>query len=109
MHGVFRIMKDFLQGIFATIAFITISFIGLVLAFTFIFTLLVGVAVLYVVNRIRGKSFSAQQFWQEHRNRARTKTQNFTARYRNKYRSESDNFTRPPESEVTDVEFREIK
>ncbi|MDO5666938.1 MAG: hypothetical protein Q4G44_03840 [Alcaligenaceae bacterium] len=102
-------MKDLFRGIFATIAFITISFIGLVLAFTFIFTLLVGVAVLYVINRIRGKSFSPQQFWHEHRARARAKTQDFTTRYRNKYTSGSDNFTRPTESEVTDVEFHEIK
>lgn len=102
-------MKDIFQGIFATIAFITISFIGLVLAFTFIFTLLIGVGVLYVVNRLRGKSFSVQQFWQEHRARARAKTQGFTSRYRDKYKSGSTNFTRPPESEVTDVEFQEIK
>ncbi|WP_432785527.1 hypothetical protein AAEX37_02335 [Oligella sp. MSHR50489EDL] len=102
-------MKNIFQSILATIAFITITFIGLVLAFTFIFTILIGAAVLYIVNRIRGKSFSARQFWQEQRQRAGKKTQDFTARYRYKYSGRSDNFTRSPESEVTDVEFREIR
>lgn len=109
MHGVFRIMKDFLQRIFATIAFITISVISLILAFTFVFILLIGVAVFYITNRLRGKSFSAKQFWQKHSTRARNKTQHFKTHYQSKYQSRNDNFTRPPDSEVTDVEFKEIK
>ncbi len=102
-------MKNFFQSLLANIAFITITLIGLVLAFTFIFTLLIGVAALYIINRLRGKSFSARQFWHEHRQRARTRTAIFTSRYQYKYGRQSDNFTRPPESEITDVEFREIR
>lgn len=102
-------MKDIFQRVFATIAFIAISVISLILAFTFIFILLIGVAIFYIVNRFRGNSFSAKQFWQEHSTRARSKTQHFKTHYQNKYRSQTDNFTRPPESEVTDVEFRELK
>lgn len=109
MHGVFRTMKDFIQRIFATIAFITISLVSLVLALTFIFILLIGVATLYVINRIRGKSFSPQKFWREQSSRARHKTQSFKTHYQSKYQRRADDFTRPPESEVTDVEFREIK
>lgn len=102
-------MKDSIQRIFATIAFIAISVISLILAFTFIFILFIGVAIFYIVNRLRGKSFSPKQFWQEHSSRARSKTQNFKTHYQNKYQSRSDDFTRPPESEVTDVDFKEIK
>ena len=87
-------MKDLFQRIFATITFITISFFSLVLAFSFVFILLIGVGIFYIINRLRGRSFSAQQFWQEHRTRARTKTQDFTARYRNKYTGGASNFTR---------------
>ena len=102
-------MKDIFQRVFATIAFIAISVISLILAFTFIFILLIGVGIFYIVNRLRGKSFSAKQFWQEHSSRARSKTQHFKTHYQSKYQSQSGEFTRPPESEVTDVEFRELK
>lgn len=102
-------MKVFLQRIFATIAFISISVISLILAFTFIFILVIGMTIFYIINRLRGKSFSAKQYWQEHSTRARSKTQHFKTHYQSKYQSQSDNLTRPPESEVTDVDFREIK
>lgn len=102
-------MKETIQRILAAIAFVLISIMSLVLALSFVFALLIGVAIFFIVSRFRGRSFSAKQFWQEHSARARSTTQNFKTRYRSKYANHSGYFTRPAEADVTDVEFREIK
>ena len=96
-------MQDFLGNLFRGILFITLTIAGLVLTFFFIAFAVLVLGVLYIVSLVRGKQFSASDYWQQTRQRAQQTQSQFNGRFK------QPSYSRRKPEDVTDVEIREIK
>jgi len=88
-------MLYMIQRLLRLVAFVFFALIGLVMAFVFIASTMVAVAILVVVARLRGKTFSAKEYWQ-----ARSA--------RRKPILKSGSFSTKGNTDVTDVKARDI-
>lgn len=96
-------MQDFLGNLFRGILFITLTIAGLVLTFFFIAFAIVVLGVLYIVSLVRGRQFSAADYWQQTRQRAQHTQSQFNERFK------QPSYSRRRQEDVTDVEIRELK
>jgi hypothetical protein len=56
-------MLILLQRLVQLVVFVVIALVGLVMATVFVASTIVAVMILVVVARLRGKSFSAKEYW----------------------------------------------
>ncbi|WP_028357604.1 hypothetical protein [Brackiella oedipodis] len=97
-------MSEFLQRLLQAIVFFVVTLIGLTMAFIFIISAVIAVAILFVVNKLRGKPFSAQSYWQKTRHKAK-QTSHFGERFKHK----DQRIKTIDPSKVTDVDLHEIR
>ncbi|NLY64600.1 MAG: hypothetical protein GX070_06570 [Alcaligenaceae bacterium] len=95
-------MKDFLDSILKTVLFVTLTIVGLCMAFIFMLSTAIALGVMYIVARVRGQRFSAGQFWTQSRSKARQTQTDFQSKFTKQKFVKQTN-------DVTDVEMREIK
>ena len=88
-------MLFLIQRLLRLVAFVFIALIGVFMAFVFIGSTIVAVAILAVVARLRGKTFSAKEYWM-----ARSA--------RRKPIVKSGSFSTKDSANVTDVKARDI-
>ncbi|MEI8401490.1 MAG: hypothetical protein WCG12_11855 [Alcaligenaceae bacterium] len=88
-------MLFMLQRLLRLVAFVFIALIGMVMAAVFVASTIVAVAILVVVARLRGKTFSAKDYWM-----ARSA--------RRKPIAKSGSFSTKNGTDVTDVKARDI-
>jgi len=81
-----------LNKIFRTLLLVVAGMIGLFMALVFTFSTIIAIAILYVVSRFRGRSFSVQEYWTARQARSKS---TFTARVRSR-------------NDITDIEARDI-
>jgi hypothetical protein len=53
-----------IQRLLRLIAFVFVALVGMFMALIFVASTIVAVAILVVVARLRGKTFSAKEYWQ---------------------------------------------
>jgi hypothetical protein len=85
-------MLELISRLLRTLAIGLIALIGLLLAFVFTFSTLIAIGILFVAAKLRGKRFSAQEYWTS---RQSNRKPLFSARH-------------PSHDKVTDVEARDI-
>jgi len=56
-------MIDFLSRLFRYVALGLVALIGLGMALIFTFSTIIAVAILFLVARLRGRTFSVQEYW----------------------------------------------
>jgi hypothetical protein len=88
-------MLSLLQQLLRLAAFVFVGFIGLFMALVFIGSTVVAIAILTVLARLRGKNFSAKEYWQ-------------TRRTRRKPLAKSGSFSTKDTTNVTDVKARDV-
>jgi hypothetical protein len=88
-------MRFLLQRLVRLVAFVFIALIGMVMAVVFVASTIVAVAILVVAARLRGKTFSAKDYWM-----ARSA--------RRKPILKSGAFSTKDSADVTDVKARDI-
>ena len=88
-------MLFLIQRLLRLVAFVFIAIIGMVMAVVFIGSTIVAVTILIVVARLRGKPFSAKEYWSERR-------------ARRKPILKSESFATKGNDDVTDVKARDI-
>ena len=84
-----------IQRLLRLVALVLFAFIGMVMAFVFIGSTVVAVAILVVVARLRGKPFSAKEYWAARRTRSQPSAKN-------------GSFSTKNGADVTDVKARDI-
>lgn len=72
------------------VLFFVLAIFGMVMAFVFMVSTAIAVAILYVVARIKGRPFGVRAYWDQRRQPDTTRSSSFRAK------------------DVTDVEMREI-
>ena len=88
-------MLFLLQRLVRLVAFVFLALIGMFMAVVFVASTIVAVAILVVVARLRGKTFSAKEYWM-----ARSA--------RRKPIAKSGSFSTKNTADVTDVKARDI-
>ena len=88
-------MLFLLQRLVRLVAFVFLAIIGMFMAVVFVASTIVAVAILVVVARLRGKTFSAKEYWM-----ARSA--------RRKPILKSGSFSTKSSADVTDVKARDI-
>jgi hypothetical protein len=88
-------MLFLIQRLLKLVAFVFIALIGMLMALVFIGSTIVAVAILIVVSRLRGKPFSAKEYWSER-----------SARRKPILKSAA--FSTKDHADVTDVKARDI-
>jgi len=88
-------MLSLLQRLVRLVAFVFLALIGMFMAVVFVGSTIVAVAILVVVARLRGKTFSAKEYWM-----ARSA--------RRKPIVKSGSFATKNSTDVTDVKARDI-
>ena len=88
-------MLFLLQRLVRLVAFVFLAIIGMFMAVVFVASTIVAVAILVVVARLRGKTFSAKEYWM-----ARSA--------RRKPILKSGSFSTKNSGDVTDVKARDI-
>ncbi|PHY06065.1 MAG: hypothetical protein CK528_11360 [Alcaligenaceae bacterium] len=88
-------MLILLQRLVQLVVFVVIALVGLVMATVFVASTIVAVMILVVVARLRGKSFSAKEYWM-----ARSA--------KRKPILKSGSFSTKNSADVTDVKARDI-
>lgn len=101
-------MSDFINRIFRIILVVIFTVIGLVMAFTLIISALLAVGVLYIVALVRGKPFSAKGFMKKSSTRAKETSQSFGSKFQTDDAKDS-RIRKPDPSDITDVEFKDVK
>ncbi|MDY3332067.1 MAG: hypothetical protein SOX43_08955 [Pelistega sp.] len=94
---------DFLRNLFRGALVLLLTLAGLGIAFMFLIVGVVSLGVMYLVYLIRGKKFSAAEYWQQSRARAQKTQSQFSERFR------QPSYSRRPQQDVSDVEIRELK
>lgn len=88
-------MLSLVQRLLRLVAFVFLALIGMFMAVVFVASTIVAVAILIVVARLRGKTFSAKDYWME-RSARRTPI------------VKSGSFLKKDSADVTDVKARDI-
>jgi hypothetical protein len=88
-------MLVLIQRLLRLVAFVFVALVGMFMALIFVASTIVAVAILVVVARLRGKTFSAKEYWQ-----ARSA--------RRKPILKSGSFSTKNSADVTDVKARDI-
>ena len=88
-------MLVLLQRLLRLVAFVFVAFIGMFMAVVFVASTIVAVAILVVAARLRGKTFSAKEYWM-----ARSA--------RRKPILKAEPFSTKNSADVTDVKVRDI-
>lgn len=88
-------MLILLQRLVQLVMFVVVALVGLVMATVFVASTIVAVMILVVVARLRGKSFSAKEYWM-----ARST--------KRKPILKSGSFSTKNSADVTDVKARDI-
>lgn len=94
---------DFLTKLVRGFVVLMLTLAGLGIAFMFLVVGVVTLGIMYLVYLVRGKKFSAAQYWQQSRARARQTQSQFNERFR------QPSYSRRPQQDVSDVEIRELK
>ncbi|NOL50950.1 hypothetical protein [Pelistega suis] len=94
---------DFIRSLFRGALVLLFTLAGLGIAFMFLVVGVVSLGVMYLVYLIRGKKFSAAQYWQQSRAKAQKTQSQFNERFR------QPSYSRRPQQDVSDVEIRELK
>lgn len=97
------VFMDFLRQLFRGTAVLIFTLIGLGMAFSLLAIGVISLGIMYFVYLIRGKKFSAAQYWQQSRAKAKQRSTQFSERF------QQPNYSRRPQQNVSDVEIREIK
>ena len=84
-----------LQRLVKLVAFVFLALIGMFMAIVFVASTIVAVAILVVVARLRGKNFSAKEYWMERSARRKPIVK-------------SGSFSKKDSADVTDVKARDI-
>ncbi|MFZ4708834.1 MAG: hypothetical protein ACOYMH_03220 [Zwartia sp.] len=88
-------MLVLIQRLLRLVAFVFVALVGMFMALIFVASTIVAVAILVVVARLRGKTFSAKEYWM-----ARSA--------RRKPILKSGSFSTKNSADVTDVKARDI-
>lgn len=88
-HGVYLTTMNTFNQIIRAVLFLLLAVFGMAMAFIFMISTAIAVAILYVVARIKGRPFGVKAYWQERRDPAAAK---------NVFKTK----------DVTDIEMREI-
>jgi hypothetical protein len=88
-------MLVLIQRLLKLVAFVFVALVGMFMALIFVASTIVAVAILVVVARLRGKSFSAKEYW-------------MTRNARRKPILKNGPFSTKNSEDVTDVKARDI-
>jgi hypothetical protein len=88
-------MLVLIQRLLKLVAFVFVALVGMFMALIFVASTIVAVAILVVVARLRGKSFSAKEYW-------------MTRSARRKPILKNGPFSTKNSEDVTDVKARDI-
>ena len=88
-------MLAVLQQLLRLVAFAFVGFIGLLMAFVFVGSTIVAIAILTILARLRGNTFSAKDYWR-------------SRRARRKPIVKSGSFSTKDSTNVTDVKAHDI-
>lgn len=88
-HPVYLTKMNTFNQIIRAVLFLLLAVFGMAMAFIFMISTAIAVAILYVVARIKGRPFGVKAYWQERRSPATGK---------NVFKTK----------DVTDIEMREI-
>ncbi len=91
-------MIDFLSRLFRFVALGLVALIGLGMALIFTFSTIIAVAILFLVARVRGRTFSVQEYWT-----------NRQARRKPIFPKGSPGYDGSSKENVTDVEARDVR
>ncbi|NOL49126.1 hypothetical protein [Pelistega europaea] len=94
---------DFLRQLFRGAMVLLFTLVGLGMAFALLVVGVVSLGIMYLVYLIRGQKFSATEYWQQSRARAKQTSSQFSGRFR------QPSYSRRPAQDVSDAEVREIK
>lgn len=94
---------NFLQQLFRGAAVLLFTLIGLGMAFALLVIGVVSLGIMYLVYLIKGQKFSASQYWQQSRAKAKQKSSQFSGRFR------QPSYSRRPQQDISDAEIREIR
>lgn len=86
-----------------SLLFLFFTLAGLAIAFVFLVIAVFTMAIMYVFYLIRGKKFSAANYWQQSRHKVKQRHSQFSQHFR------QPSYSRRKEQEVSDAEVREIK
>lgn len=92
---------DFLSQLFRGALVLIFTLVGLGIAFALLVVGVISLGVMYLVYLIKGQKFSATQYWQQSRAKAKQRSSQFSERFRR------PNYSRRPPQDISDVNIRE--
>ncbi|WP_071058466.1 hypothetical protein [Pelistega sp. MC2] len=94
---------DALNQLLRGFLFFIFTLVGLFITFSFLVIGVITFAIMYLIYTIRGKKFSASDYWQQQRTRAKATQTQFNERFR------QPNYSRRKAQEISDVELRNVQ